>query len=114
MLPNRQLAKVFSFEQTEADDPAKISENLMDGCNAFASQECMTLIKVTMDGMRQPAEPKPEVVECALVELLEMAQRQGITSADFIQLLDSGMQISDFLAAMTPQANTNNSIDCDS
>jgi hypothetical protein len=40
-------------------------------------------------------------VECAIVELLEIAQRQGITPADFIQLLDSGMHISDFLAAMT-------------
>jgi hypothetical protein len=54
-----------------------------------------------MNNLRQPAEPKPEVVECAIVELLEIAQRQGITPADFIQLLDSGMHISDFLAAMT-------------
>jgi hypothetical protein len=45
---------------------------------------------------------------------LEIAQRQGITPADFIQLLDSGMQISDFLAAMTPHANIDNTIDCDS
>ena len=69
---------------------------------------------VTMNNPRQPAEPKPEVVECAIVELLEIAQRQGITPADFIQLLDSGMHISDFLAALTPQANANNSFDCDS
>ena len=54
-----------------------------------------------MNNLRQPAEPKREVVECAIVELLEMAQRQGITPADFMQLLDSGMHISDFLAAMT-------------
>jgi predicted nucleotidyltransferase len=53
-------------------------------------------------------------VECALVELLEMAQHQGITPADFIQLLDSGMQISEFLAAMNPLTNVNDSIDCDS
>jgi hypothetical protein len=52
-------------------------------------------------------------VECAIVELLEIAQRQGITPDDFIQLLDSGMQISDFLAAMTPLANANDSSDCD-
>jgi hypothetical protein len=32
ILTNRQLAKVCSFEQTAADDPAKISENL-DGFN---------------------------------------------------------------------------------
>jgi hypothetical protein len=67
-----------------------------------------------MNIIRQPAEPKPEVVEYALVELLEIAQRQGITPTDFIQLLDSGMRISDFLAAMTPIANSNGSIDCDS
>ena len=58
-----------------------------------------------MDNIRQPAEPKPEVVECAIVELLEIAQRQGISPADFIQLLDSGMHISDFLAALTPHTN---------
>jgi hypothetical protein len=50
----------------------------------------------------------------AIVELLEIAQRQGITPVNFIQLLDSGMRISDFLAAMTPFANVNNNIDCDS
>jgi hypothetical protein len=58
-------------------------------------------ITVTTNNLRQPAEPKQEVVEYAIVELLEIAQRQGITPADFIQLLDSGMRISDFLAAMT-------------
>ncbi|MGA8030621.1 MAG: hypothetical protein WB992_26050 [Bryobacteraceae bacterium] len=58
--------------------------------------------------------PSPEVVECAIVELLEIAQRHGITPTDFIQLLDSGMRISDFVAAMTPLANANDSIDCDS
>ena len=55
-----------------------------------------------MNNLRQPSEPKPELVECAIVELLDIAERQGITSADFIHLLDSGMQISDFLAAMNP------------
>jgi hypothetical protein len=74
----------------------------------------MTLIRVTMNNTRQPAELKPEVVECAIVELLDIAQRQGITPADFIQLLDSGMHISDFLAAMTPLANTNDSVNYDS
>jgi hypothetical protein len=67
-----------------------------------------------MSNLRQPEEPKKEVVECAIVELLEIAQCHGITPADFIQLLDSGMHISDFLAAMTPLANANDSIDCDS
>ena len=74
----------------------------------------MTLVNVTMNNIRQPTEPSPEVVECVIVELLEIAQRQGITPADFVQLLDSGMQISDFLAAMTPLTNANESIDCDS
>jgi len=72
------------------------------------------LIKVTMNNIRQPAEPKPEVVQCAIVELLEMAQRQGITPVDFIQLLDSGMHIADFLAAMTQLAKGNDSIGGDS
>jgi hypothetical protein len=67
-----------------------------------------------MNNIGQPAEPKLEVVECAIVELLELAQRQGLTPADFIQLLDSGMRIRDFLAALTPLASTNHSIDCDS
>ena len=67
-----------------------------------------------MNSNRQPEEPRAEVVECAIVELLEIAQRHGITPADFIQLLDSGVRISDFLAAMTPLANANVSIDCDS
>jgi hypothetical protein len=67
-----------------------------------------------MNTSRQPAEPKPNVVECAIVELLEIAQRQGITPADFIQLLDSGMRVSDFLAAMIPFANADASIECDS
>jgi hypothetical protein len=67
-----------------------------------------------MNNIRPPAEPKPEVVECAIVELLELAQRQGITPADFIQLLDAGMRIPDFLAALTPLATTNDSMDCDS
>jgi len=67
-----------------------------------------------MNDIRQPAEPKLEVVQCAIVELLEIAQREGITPVDFIQLLDSGMRISDFLAAMTPLANANASIECDS
>jgi len=67
-----------------------------------------------MNDIRQPAEPEPELVQCAIVELLEIAQRQGLTPADFIQLLDSGMRIPDFLAALTPMANANDGIDCDS
>lgn len=72
------------------------------------------LVRDAMNNIRQPAEPKPELVECAIVELLDIAERQGITPADFIQLLDSGMQISDFLAAMNPLENGNGTADCDS
>lgn len=61
-----------------------------------------------------PAEPDPEFVEHAIVEVLEIAQRQGITAADFIQMLDSGMQISDFLAVMDVFTNSGGTIDRDS
>jgi hypothetical protein len=44
-----------------------------------------------------PPEPDPKLVECAIAEMMELARRQGITAADFIQMLDSGMRISDFL-----------------
>jgi hypothetical protein len=74
-------------------------------------------MKMHKDGTRsigQPAEPKAEVVECAIVELLDIAQRQGITPADFIQLLDSGMQISDFLAAMKSSTCAHDRTDRDS
>ena len=67
-----------------------------------------------MNNLRQPSEPKPELVECAIVELLDIAERQGITSADFIHSLDSGMQISDFLAAMNPLEYSQRTLDCDS
>jgi hypothetical protein len=69
-----------------------------------------------MNSIRQPAEPKPkpELVECAIVELLDIAERQGITPADFIHLLDSGMQVSDFLAAMNPLASGKRTLDGDS
>jgi len=61
-----------------------------------------------------PAEPDREFVEYAIVEVLEIAQRQGITAADFIQMLDSGMRISDFLTAMDVFTNTDCTIDRDS
>jgi hypothetical protein len=67
-----------------------------------------------MNTLRQPAEPKPELVECAIVELLDKAERHGITSADFIHLLDSGMEISDFLTAMNLLENSERPLDCDS
>jgi hypothetical protein len=47
----------------------------------------------------QPVEPGREVVEGAIVKLLGIAQGQGITPADLLRMLDSGMRISDFLTA---------------
>jgi len=53
-------------------------------------------------------------VECAIVELLGLAERQGITAADFIQMLDSGVQISDFLSAMKLLENGKRTVHCGS
>jgi hypothetical protein len=47
-----------------------------------------------------PPEPVPELVESAIVKVLEIAHRQGITVADFIQMLNFGMPISAFLNAI--------------
>ena len=59
------------------------------------------------------AEPNREVVECAIAEVLGIAQRQGITPADFVRMLDSGMRISNFLTAMDPFTDAELAIDCD-
>ncbi|MGB6387604.1 MAG: hypothetical protein WBD25_05500 [Terriglobales bacterium] len=56
----------------------------------------------------QPAEPPPGLVECAIAKVLEIAQGQGITVADFVHMLDSGMKISDFLKAMDNVADAKN------
>jgi hypothetical protein len=61
---------------------------------------------------RPSAEPDRHLVECAIVEMLEIAQRQGIAAADFIRMLDSGMRISDFLNAMNVSANVDHTTDC--
>ena len=49
---------------------------------------------------KPPAEPEREIVESAIAKLLEIAECQGITAVDLIQMLDSGMRISDFLNAL--------------
>ena len=75
-----------------------------------------TFVKGTMNniGQRIPsAEPDRDLVECAITEVLEIAQRQGITAADLIRMLDSGMRISDFLNAMNVSTNASNALDCD-
>jgi hypothetical protein len=71
-------------------------------------------VRSAVNNLREPAEPKPELVECAILELLDVAERQGITPTDFVHLLDSGMQVSDFLAAMNPLKNSKRTVDCDS
>jgi hypothetical protein len=75
----------------------------------------LTLVRGSMNNdIEQSREPNSELVECAIVEVLEIAQRQGITPADFIQLLDSGIRMSDFLAALNQVAKAKNTIDCGS
>jgi hypothetical protein len=61
----------------------------------------------------QPVEPGREVVEGAIVKLLGIAQGQGITPADLLRMLDSGMRISDFLTAIDPTTNSNHTGHCD-
>jgi hypothetical protein len=67
----------------------------------------------TMINIGNPPEPNRELVECAIAEVLGIAQRQSITPADFVRMLDSGMQISDFLTAVDPFTNADRAIDCD-
>ena len=47
-----------------------------------------------------PAEPDRKLVERAIVKVLEIAQDRGVTPTDFIQMLDSGVPLSDFLDAI--------------
>jgi hypothetical protein len=53
-----------------------------------------------MNDPGQSEPPNRDIVECAIVEVLEIARRHGIAPADFVRLLDSGMRMSDFLTAM--------------
>jgi len=55
----------------------------------------------------RPAEPDSTLVECAIAEVLVIAQSQGVTPAEFVQLLDAGMQISDFLRAINDCTDRN-------
>lgn len=55
-----------------------------------------------------PEEPDLELVERAI----EIAHHHGITSADFLQMMDSGIRISDFLNAMNMLADAGHTIDC--
>jgi hypothetical protein len=65
-------------------------------------------------GQYQPqAEPNRDLVECAIAEVLAIAERRGITAADLIRMLDSGMRISDFLNATNGVARGGHTIDRD-
>ena len=66
-----------------------------------------------MNNIGQPAQPNRELVERAIAEVLGIAQRQGITPADFVRMLDSGMRMSDFLTAVDPLTNADRAVDCD-
>ena len=54
-------------------------------------------------------EPDRERIERAI----EIAHHHGITSADFIQMMDSGIRISDFLNAVDILTDAGHTIDCD-
>jgi hypothetical protein len=60
-----------------------------------------------------PTNPDAQLVKWALARVLEIAQRQGIGAADFMQMLDSGMQISDFLNAVDTLADADYRVDYD-
>ncbi|MGA3091890.1 MAG: hypothetical protein ABSD75_25060 [Terriglobales bacterium] len=65
-------------------------------------------------GKHKPmVEPSREVVERAIIKVLEIAQQQDISAADFIQMLNSGMQISDFLNVTGGSMNACRAIDYD-
>ena len=51
-------------------------------------------------GKHPSLEPERTHVERAIAAMLEIAQSRGISASDFVQLLDSGMKISDFLRAI--------------
>jgi hypothetical protein len=66
----------------------------------------LNLVKHAMNSIGHSAEPNREFVERAIVEVLEIAHRQGITAANFVKMLDSGLRMSDFLTAIDPSSST--------
>ncbi len=62
--------------------------------------------------LEAPREPAPELVESAIAKVLEIAERQGISAADFIQMLAFGMSISVFLNAIDAGTDAGHTIDC--
>ena len=62
---------------------------------------------------KRATEPDLDVVELAIVEVLELASQEGITVAEFIQMLDRGMRMSDFLSAIDEPRDLGQTIDID-
>ena len=62
---------------------------------------------------KRTTEPDRDLVESAIVEVLELANQQGITAAEFIQMLDRGMRMSDFLNAMAEPRDPDRTSDSD-
>ena len=62
---------------------------------------------------KRTTEPDRDLVELAIVEVLELANQQGITVAEFIQMLDRGMRMSDFLSAIDEPRDPGQTIDGD-
>jgi hypothetical protein len=66
-------------------------------------------------GQRSPSpEPDPKLVESAIGKVLEMAHSQGISTSEFIQMLDSGMRILDFVNASETGPDSDHAGDWDS
>jgi hypothetical protein len=86
------------FEEELGDFENALSGNV-GPIRPFFSPKGRPFIK-TMNNIGKPPEPDREVVERAIAEVLGIAQRQGITPADFVRMLDSGVRMSDFLTAM--------------
>ena len=62
---------------------------------------------------KRTTEPDRNLVESAIVEVLELANQQGITAAEFIEMLDRGMRMSDFLNAMAEPRDPDPTSDSD-
>lgn len=95
---DHDLERVSNFKQT-----GPWRSGRMGGAN---SSGCFTKTLISQGatmhniGQYKPgSEPDREVVERAILKVLEIAEHQGITAADFIKMLDSGLQLSDFLNA---------------
>jgi hypothetical protein len=131
---NQDAAKVCTFEQTGAAQSRQNTGNSMlavfrhteiagtEGRPGkhfgrivrvlYGNADFRNKVAMNKDGQcNPPAEPDRKLVECAVVELLKIAQSQGISVVDFIQIVDSGMRISDFLNAVGGCTNADHDLD---